>query len=131
LHIKDLRLLEQIKAFFGVGTITLKKWIKGGSATSAIYSVQSYKELIRVIIPHFDKYPLLTQKKADYLLFKSAVCLMSEGEHLTAEGLRKLVSIKASINNGLREVLQTAFPGIIPVKRPIVPNSTILISDPH
>jgi len=80
LHIKDLRLLEQIKAFFGVGTITLKKWIKGGSATSAIYSVQSYKELIRVIIPHFDKYPLLTpcsglatglQKKADYLLFKS------------------------------------------------------------
>jgi hypothetical protein len=80
---------------------------------------------------HFDKYPLLTQKKADYLLFKSAVYLMNEGEHLTDEGLRKLVSIRASMNNGLTEVIKTLFPDIIPVKRPIIQNSSILISDPY
>jgi hypothetical protein len=128
LHIKDLVLLKKIQAFFGVGTITIKKGIIAGSA---IYSIQSYKELIFFLIPHFDKYPLLTQKKADYLLFKSAVYLMNEGEHLTDEGLRKLVSIRASMNNGLTEVLKTLFPDIIPVKRPIVQNSSILISDPH
>jgi hypothetical protein len=38
------------------------------------FIVSSIKEL-EVIINHFDKYPLLTQKQADYLLFKSAFAL--------------------------------------------------------
>jgi hypothetical protein len=81
-----------------------------------------------VIIPHFDKYPLLTQKQADLLLFKPAVDLINDGEHLTPEGIIKIVSIKASINNGLSGDLNQAFTGIIPVKRPIVQTSLI---DPH
>jgi len=37
------------------------------------YTVAAQKELIEVIIPHFLKYPLLTEKQADFLLFKSIV----------------------------------------------------------
>lgn len=33
------------------------------------YEVRSIKELTKVIIPHFDKYPLLTKKRADFELF--------------------------------------------------------------
>ena len=55
LHVKDLSLLLQIQSFFyGVGVITKKS-----IAESVIYSVQSLKELNDVIVPHFDKYPLL------------------------------------------------------------------------
>jgi hypothetical protein len=125
LHIKDLKLLEEIKAFFGLGVITIKK--TGGSA---IYSIQSYKELISVLIPHFDKYPLITQKKADYLLFKSVLDIMSRGDHLTEEGLKMIISIKASMNNGLSNNLKTVFPCITPVKRPVVQNSTTVL-DPY
>ena len=32
------------------------------------YRVTSLKDLINVIIPHFDKYPLISKKRADYEL---------------------------------------------------------------
>jgi hypothetical protein len=95
LHIKDLELLKQIQLFFGVGTINIKK-----TKDSVIYSVQSIKDLTNVIIPFFDKYPLITKKRADYLLFKKVVDLINKKEHLTPEGLNKIVSIRCSMNNG-------------------------------
>jgi len=82
-----------------------------------------------VIINHFDKYPLITQKRADYELFKQAVELMEQKEHLTPEGLAKIVALKASMNTGLSEELKAAFPEILPVSRPSVLNSKI--KDPH
>jgi hypothetical protein len=45
------------------------------------------------------------------------VDLLNKKEHLTIEGLRKIVSIKASMNNGLTETIKTDFPNIIPVLR--------------
>lgn len=39
---------------------------------------------------------------------------------MTAEGLRKIFSIKASINKGLSEQLNSIFPNIIPAHRPLV-----------
>lgn len=83
------------------------------------YQVGSLKELTAEIIPHFDKYALLTNKKADYLLFKSILDLMLKKEHLTKEGLKKIIAIKMSMNKGLSDSLITSFPGIIPVVRPL------------
>ena len=70
---------------------------------SVIYSVQSIKDLTNVIIPHFLKYPLLSQKRADFELFKSIVELMVHKEHQTLVGLHKILSIKASMNKGLTD----------------------------
>lgn len=57
IHEKDRALLESIKAYFyGVGSIT-----KDGNNAIIKYRVNSQKDL-RVIIDHFDKYPLITQK---------------------------------------------------------------------
>lgn len=72
------------------------------------------------MIKHFDKYPLITFKLADYLLFKEVVGMIQLKEHLTMDGLEKIVAIKASINRGLSDELKAAFPHVIPVKRPIV-----------
>lgn len=83
-----------------------------------------YKDLA-VLIDHFDNYPLITKKRADYELFKRALELINRQEHLTPEGLMKIVSIKASMNKGLSEDLQTAFPNVTPVSRPIVDVATI------
>ena len=87
-------MLEKIQAFFGVGNIT-----KSGKQ-AIIYRVTSVKDLINVIIPHFDKYKLLTQKQSDFLLFKQAVELMNEKKHLISEGLNKILTIKAGMNKG-------------------------------
>jgi hypothetical protein len=103
LHKNDSVLLENIKLFFSnVGKIYKKK-------ESLSYAVES-KKLLPVIIDHFEKYPLISQKRADYILFKQAVELILRGEHLTAEGLNKIVAIKASMNRGLPLDLKAAFP---------------------
>jgi hypothetical protein len=82
-----------IKAYFGgVGGI-----FKHGK-DSILYYVSSFKDL-PVVIDHFDKYPLITQKRADFELFKKVVDLMNRKEHLTHDGLTKVVCLKASINS--------------------------------
>ena len=78
------------------------------------------------VIPHFYKYPLKTKKHSDYLLFKEAVMIMQRGEHLTIEGIQKIVNIRASLNKGLTTVLKTAFPNSIPFSILPVPLNTKL-----
>ena len=76
-HKKDLGLLMSIKNFFnGVGFI-------GKLADDSVqYRVTSLKDL-EVLIAHFDKYPLMTQKLADYTLFRLVYELVSTKKHLT------------------------------------------------
>ena len=111
LHSRDLAILERIKSYFGVGQIYVEK---NGSIQ---YKVSSIKD-IRVIIDHFERYPLVTSKWADYVLFRQGVELMERKAHLSAEGIKKFVALKASINWGLSESLSLAFPDIVAAGRP-------------
>jgi len=43
---------------------------------------------------------------------------MVGGFHLSEKGLKKIISIKASMNKGISSELQQEYPNIIPVKRP-------------
>lgn len=114
LHAKDRALLESIKLFFnGAGGLD-----KHGKL-SVKYRVSSQKD-IQTIINHLDKYPLITQKRADYLLFKSAFEIISRKEHLTPEGFREILSIKAAINLGLTDSLTEVYPNIVSKDRPKV-----------
>lgn len=114
LHQKDRAILELIKTSFdGVGKIYEL------TNNSCFYQVRSLKDLA-VILAHFEKHKLITKKGADYLLFKQAFELLNRKEHLTIEGLKKLVAIKASMNRGLSDALKAAFPDITPVPRPKV-----------
>ena len=126
LHIKDKPLLEQIKILLRhVGSIS-----KQGSE-SVQFKVQSIKEF-KIIIDHLDKYPLITKKWADYQLFRHAYELMLRKEHLTYEGLRQIISIKASMNRGLSEELKIASPDVVTslrTVRPLVKNQKI--KDPN
>ena len=111
LHIKDLSVLSEIKDFFGVGNISSNK-------ESALYQVNSLKDLVNVIIPHFELYPLLTKKKADFLLFKLAIELIKQKEHKNIEGIHKLIGIKASLNKGLlNDELNSSFKNVVSQER--------------
>ena len=114
LHSRDLLLLRKIHSFFGIGTVYERE-----DRNMVYYSVQSARAITNIIIPHFDKYPLITQKKADYLLFKQAVDLLNLKARSNIEGILKIISIKASMNLGLSESLKVNFPNVIPVPRPV------------
>lgn len=125
LHLKDLALLEQIQLFFGVGKISK---LGAESVQFRVYALEDLK----VILHHFDKYPLLTNKQSDYLLFKEVVNLMQEGKHLTLEGLNKIVSIKAVLNNReLSDNLKLALPNIEPVLMPEIKDPPRTIKSLH
>ncbi len=120
LHSRDLPLLKEIQAYFGgIGRIS------EGNNHCGFY-VSSVEQITNVIIPHFMKYPLITQKLADFILFKDVVNRINTKEHLTIKGLQKIVSLKASINLGLNDELKAAFPDTVPVLRPLVESTKIL-----
>lgn len=54
---------------------------------------------------------------------------MVNKEHLTEEGFHKVLSIKASMRNGLTDVLAECFPNIIPVSNPVTEGSKYI--DPN
>jgi hypothetical protein len=124
LHIKDLALLQLIQKFFsGIGTI-----LEDPKKARAEFRVSSLDELVKVILPHFDTYTLITKKRADYLLFREILLLKNNKEHLTKEGLQNLVNLRATLNLGLSSELALAYPNTKPVSRPVVDN--IEIPDP-
>lgn len=120
LHSKDIYILHEIQRFFGAGNVNIH-------GNSAIYQVISLNDLVRVI-EHFNKYPLKTQKCADFMLFKKAFDIVNDKKHLTNPGLRELVSLRASINKGLPEKLKEAFPDVIPSLRPQISKTSL---DPY
>lgn len=113
--------MKLIQNYFGVGSIS-----KQGK-NSFQYRVSGIEEL-DLIIFHFDKYPLVSKKYADFLLFKEVYYLIKQGEHLNMEGLKKILALKASINLGLTDDLRDAFPDVVPVLRPSLKHPC-LISD--
>ena len=115
LHIKDRPLLEDVQDFFGVGYIAKYKLL------SNQFRVSKLKDL-EVVIHHFNKLPLISQKFADYELWKKVYNLMLLKQHLTANGLRQILAIKASMNLSLSYKLTKAFPDVVPVVRPIIQN---------
>lgn len=80
LHRKDLELLERIKIYFGGA---------GGINThgkdSYQYTISSIEQINDRVIPHFDNYPLITQKHSDYLLFKEAINLINSKKNMDKE----------------------------------------------
>lgn len=142
-HERDLELIKEIQSFFTL----LERRRSGAPFTRQEESstvignidpkgkdqihlrITSLEQITNVIIPHFEKYPLITQKKADFYLFKLAVNIMNNKEHLTSEGLQKIVNIKASMNKGLSKDLVEAFPNTMNYSRPLVEGETI--KDPY
>jgi hypothetical protein len=94
----------------------------------AVYCVSNLQDLLGAVIPHFEKFPLITQKQIDFELFKKIVVLVSQKQHLTPEGLNRILGLRAAMNLGLSEKLRTAFPNIPRITRPTIPTLT---AQPH
>jgi len=125
LHKRDVKLLNHIKDFFcGIGQVSKER------NNCCDYTVRSLDQIINVILPHFDKYPLITQKLADYFLFKEVVLMMKRGEHLTSSGLKNIINIRASMKRGITPALKEAFPDYVPVDRPLIDVTKLLSIDP-
>lgn len=92
-HQKDVKLLHEIKIFFGCGLV------KRNNKNIMCYSVRNLKHLNEIIIPFFEDNELLTLKKYNFIKFRWIVKSMVEKKyHLNSLGLEKIKAVKKRMN---------------------------------
>nr|ADN97197.1 intron-encoded double motif LAGLIDADG homing endonuclease [Ophiostoma minus] len=102
---KDKQLLELIKK-----TFDLKCNIYHNPSDDTLkFKVSNIEQIENKIIPFFKKYTLFSQKSGDFILFCMVIDLIKNKEHLTLDGLIKILNIKAAMNLGLSENLKKEF----------------------
>jgi LAGLIDADG endonuclease len=97
LNRKDLDLLWGLQAFFGCG------WIRESKADRTFkYEVRSIDDLIRSVLPHFERFPLQGYKARSCAGFCRVCRMVEQGLHLQRDGLREIVDIAYQMNLGKR-----------------------------
>ena len=115
LHEKDRNLVLAIQDFYNnIGYIS-----NINKRNSVEFRVTNIKDLY-VIISHLESNRLLTNKRADFLLFKEIFSIVLKNKHYTPEGLKKIINIKAAMNWGLSDNLKENFSLTLQTPRPIV-----------
>jgi hypothetical protein len=91
-HKKDVALLHSLKKFFKSGVVRVNH---GDRYELRIRSITALRN---TIVPFFEKYSLRTQKKFDFLNFRSVLLLMEGDQHLTEDGITKIFAIAQKMN---------------------------------
>ena len=92
-------ILYQLREFFNCGYVRPSK-----RDNTYKYEVRKVGDLAQKIIPHFDKYPLRTEKQRNFKGLKKVVHLMEKGEHLNPAGLKKILGLMEEINPQSKKV---------------------------
>jgi hypothetical protein len=97
--------LTIMKSHFDCGTIRPDR-----SDQTLKYEVRSIMDLTEKIIPHFQKFPLVSSKQRDFEIFMEICQKILEKEHLTKEGFRNIVVLAEDLNRGSKKkYLRSAF----------------------
>lgn len=65
------------------------------------YEVTNFQMIQSNVIPMFNRFGFLSaKKKRDFSKFKKVAKMIQEKDHLTTEGIRKIVQIRKSMNDG-------------------------------
>ena len=84
---RSLQVLKDIHAYFGCGAIRFSK-----ADQLYKYEVRSIGDLMKRIIPHFQKYPLQTSKQLDFEIFARVCELIYQSRHLNNEYLEQIIT---------------------------------------
>ena len=92
---KDRVILALFKRHLGCGTL------RGRPDSVWYYETTNLTALTENVIPFFERFPFLSaKKKRDFGKFKEIVTLVRAGEHLRANGIRRILQIREGMNDG-------------------------------
>ena len=94
-HKRSLKCLSDISHYFNCGGSSTRFDKKNQNYK---FEVRSLTDLTDIIIPHFEKYPLLTDKANDFNKFRYVCNLMKNKWHLNPTGLAIIISTAYSMN---------------------------------
>lgn len=91
-HERDVQVLHALKSHFGCGVV------RKNNGDRMAYRVRGHEHLSKNIVPFFEKHPLKSRKRVDFIKFREIVNLMNDGVHLTIEGVEKIRAIAGGMN---------------------------------
>ncbi len=90
---RNLDVLKKIQNFFGCGNLRFSK-----KDQCYKYEVRNIKDLRKEIIPHFDKFPLQTAKKNDFVIFSEICEKISQSKHRNKKHLEEIIKLAFQMN---------------------------------
>jgi len=60
--------------------------------------VRSVRDIVKKILPHFEKYPLKGSKKEVFEKFRESVFMVHQNKHLSKKYLPKIIELAYSMN---------------------------------
>ena len=107
-HERDIVLLYALKEFFGCGSVD------PNHGNRKAFRIRGFENVLRYVIPFFEKHKLKSKKRIDFEKFRDAILLMAKKEHLTCEGLNKISKIANQMNrkamqNELQKVSEASY----------------------
>jgi LAGLIDADG endonuclease len=109
--------LEELRSFFGVGSVTVNRRHDNHKEHLHRYSVVRRADLLEVIVPFFERYPLRSAKRFDFEAFAQCLEIMRSGRHLTTGGVIEIAELAQTMNHqksraGLIRILRGHTPDI-------------------
>jgi hypothetical protein len=87
------QILYLMQKYFGCGYIRPNHRDK-----TLKYEVRDHNDLMLKIIPHFERYPLLSKKHKDFKLFKEICLMIDRKEHLNRNGFIRIIELAYQMN---------------------------------
>ncbi len=89
--------LQEIKKYFNCGYIK-NNHKHNTKDDTLVFVVRNRNDLLKKIIPFFEKYPLLSDKQKSFILFKQIVNLLNIGNHNNKTGVKKIIDLSYDMN---------------------------------
>ena len=93
LNRRDVELVKKVRAFFDCGGIRYSK-----SDRTFKFEVRNISDLVKKIIPHFEKYPLIGEKQQDFKKFSEVCKMVRANLHLSKNHLRQIIELSYQMN---------------------------------
>lgn len=92
---KDKTILPLFKRWLGCGTLRTR------SDGVIYYEVTNLESLKERVIPFFRKFTFFSSsKKTNFRIFRQIVEMMGSGEHLSEEGMKRILLLREELNTG-------------------------------
>jgi hypothetical protein len=97
------QVLSAIQTYFGCGGFRPDR-----SDNTIKFEVRDLASLLAKVIPHFERYPLLSGKRKDFETFAAICRLLERRTHLSRDGLREIARLAVTMNPSGKRRFQLA-----------------------
>ena len=88
-----IRVLKLMREYFNYGSFR-----RNISDKTMKYEIRNIDVLINKVIPHFKKYPIQSERRRDFEIFVKICEKIKKKEHLSKEGLIKIVKLRSQMS---------------------------------